>query len=189
MGISLIIIGAIAAGAALSAVAAIQQGQAAKKAGQAQAAIAEHNAKLKERQAVAAREQAREQADRFKLQGKQLQGKQKVALAKGGVLAEVGTPALVLEETAQNLEDDRLAILREGFLRGSFAESEAEGLRAQGRAAIARGKNAQIGSFLSAGGTLLTGLGAAGYAAYSLPTKGANLTTLQKSKFTVVPLP
>ncbi len=182
MGASLII-PLIIAGTAVSVVGQISQGIAAKKAGQAQAAIAEHNAKLKERQAEAAREQAREEADRFKERGERLQGKQKVALAKGGVLAETGTPALVLEETAQNLEDDRLAILREGFLRGSFAESEAEGLRAQGRAAITRGKNAQIGSFLGAGGTLLTGLGAAGYAAYSLPAKGSNLSTLQVSKF------
>ena len=91
-------------------------------------------------------------------------GEQRVRLAKGGVLSTEGTPALLLEETAQELEADRMSILREGFLGESFAMSQAEGLRAEGRAAKARGKNAKTGSYYAAGSSLLTGFGAAGSA-------------------------
>ena len=134
------------------------QGLAAKAQSETEAAILEQNAKIKEREAEAERKAAEVEAEQFARRGKELIGTQRVGYAKGGVLAE-GTPALLLEETAAELEKDRLQILKEGYLRGGFRESEATGLRFEGTAAKTRGTSALTGSVLSAGGTLLTGYG------------------------------
>jgi hypothetical protein len=133
------------AGAAISAGGAIQQGAAAAQQAKLQQDILEQNAKLAERQAKAEREAAEDAAQVFEKEGKRITGAQRVAFARGGVLATEGTPLLVLAETVQDLEEDRLNILREGYLRGSFRESEAFGLRYQGAAARARGESAEKG--------------------------------------------
>ena len=153
---------ALIAGAVISAVGVIQQGFAAKAQSETEAAILEQNAKIKEREAEAEQKAAEVEAEQFARRGKELIGTQRVGYAKGGVLAE-GTPALLLEETAQELEKDRLQILKEGYLRGGFRESEATGLRFEGTAAKARGGAALRGSVLAAGGTLLTGYGTSKY--------------------------
>ncbi len=156
-----LIVLAIAAGAGVQAYGQYQQGKAAEAQGKAEQEILNYNAKLKEREAAAELDRARAEAIRFEKEGEALQGTQQVQLAKGGVLTEVGTPALLLEKTAQELEADRRQILREGFLAQSFRESEAEGLRFEGRAAKARGKNLATASKFQAAGTLLTGFGSA----------------------------
>ncbi len=145
------------AGAAISAAGAIQQGAAAAQQAKLQQEILEQNALLAERRAKAERDAATDAARVFEKEGKRISGAQRAAFARGGVLATEGTPLLVLAETVRNLEEDRLNILREGFLRGGFRESEAFGLRFQGAAARARGEAAEKGSFLAAGGSLLTG--------------------------------
>ena len=159
---------AIGAGAGIQAYGQYQQGKAAEAQGKAEQAILNYNAQLKERQAAAELDRARAEALRFEKEGEALLGTQQVALAKGGVLTTVGTPALLLEQTAQELEADRMSILTEGFLAKSFRESEAEGLKFEGRAAKARGKNIKRGARLAAGGTLLTGIGSAAFAKASL---------------------
>ena len=150
---------AIAAGAGVAAYGQYQQGQAAEAQGKAEQQIAEYNAKLKEREAKAEEERARADADRFRKEGEALLGEQQVGLAKGGVLSTTGTPALLLEQTAMELEADRMAILKEGYLASSFRESEAEGLRYEGRAAKARGKNLKTGYTYAAAGSILSGFG------------------------------
>lgn len=156
------------AGTAVSAYSAIQQGRAAEAQAQAEQDILNYNAAQKVKEAEEIRAAATEEAAKFAKEGRRLRGKQRVALARAGVLTSVGTPALLLEETAQELEADRLAILKQGFLRGEFAESEAFGLRFQGKAAAARGRNIRRGSQLAAAGTLLTGLGTVGLASSEL---------------------
>ncbi len=145
------------AGAAISAGSAIQQGAAAAEQSRAEQKILEQNALLAERQAQAERDAAADVAQKFEKEGRRLTGAQRAAFARGGVLATEGTPLLVIEETLAELEEDRINILREGFLRGEFRESEAFGLRFRGEAARARGRSAQRGSVLSAGGSILTG--------------------------------
>ncbi len=156
---------AIVAGAALGAAGQIQAGKAAERQGKAEQEILDFNAKIKEREAAAELERSEAAARKFGEEGEALKGKQRVAIARGGVLASEGTPAFLLEETAFNLEADRLEILKEGFLSKSFRLSEAENLRASGRAAKVRGKAAKSASRFQATGTLLTGLGTAAIAA------------------------
>lgn len=133
-------------------------------------AIAKHNAEIARRQAEDEREAARIAAEKFEKEGEQFVGTQKVQIARGAVLSAEGTPALLLEETAQELEQERLDILKEGFRRGEFLESQAVGLefrgatearslRFQGAAARTRGINIARGTRLASMGTLLTGAG------------------------------
>ena len=168
MGLATIAVIAIAAGAGTQAYGQYQQGKAAEAQGKAEQDILNYNARLKERQATAELERARTEARRFGKEGEALLATQQVGIAKGGVLATVGTPALLLEQTAQELEADRMAILKEGFLAESFRLSEATGLRFQGASAKARGKNIKRGARLAAAGTLLTGLGTAAFAKHKL---------------------
>ena len=163
-GLEALIVPLLIGSAAVGTYGAIQAGRAADAQSQSEQDILNFNAEQKLKEAEDQREAAREEAARFAKEGQRLRATQKAAIAKGGVLSTVGTPALLLEETAQELEADRLAILRQGFLKGEYAESEAFGLRFQGTSARARGKNIKRGSALQATGTLLTGLGSAAYA-------------------------
>ena len=144
------------AGTALSAFGQYQQGVAMQQQAEAQQDILNYNAEIKDREADAALERSRAEALRFQREGEQLQGAQKVALAKGGVLTSGGTPALLMETTADALDQDRMSILREGFLAQSTKQQEAEGLRFQGRAAASRGKNFRTASYLNVGTSLLS---------------------------------
>ena len=159
-----VVVGGLVAGSAIGAYGAISQGQAAKAQSKSEQDILNYNAAQKIKEAEEMQIAASEEASKFAKDARRFKGTQRVAIAREGVLASEGTPALLLEETAQELEADRIAILKQGFLRSEFAESEAFGLRFQGKSAIARGKNLQTGSYLQAGGTLLTGLGSAGLA-------------------------
>ena len=85
------------AGAGVQAYGQYQQGQAAEAQGKAEQEILEYNAKLKEREAAAELERARAEAIAFGKEGEALLGTQQVSLAKGGVLTQAGTPALLLE--------------------------------------------------------------------------------------------
>jgi len=177
MGIwALLALSSIVVGGGLQAYGQYQQGKAAEAQGKAEQQIAEYNAKLKEKQAAAELERARAQATQFEKEGEALKGEQIVSFAKGGVLTTTGTPALLLEETAAELEADRMAILREGFLGRSFREGEAEGLRFEGRAAKARGKNIKTASMYQAGGTLLTTVGSAAVAGKYLSSPKSSYT-------------
>lgn len=182
--ITLAIIGVAAAGTVVAYAGQQQQARAAtaqvktqqailERNAASQQAIAEYNAQIAERQADEERKAARKAARKFEREGKRLIGTQRVQLARGGVLSTEGTPALLLEETAQELEQERIDILTEGFLRGEFLESEAvglrfrgtteaESLRFQGAAAGARGANIARGARLASMGTLLTGFGTIG---------------------------
>jgi len=158
---------ALTAAAATTTAGQIQQGKAAEAQGKSEQAILEHNARIAEEQAEDERTAAKTEAEKFAEQGRRLMGTQRVQLARGGVLSTEGTPALLLEQTAQELEQERLDILTEGFRRGEFRESEAFGLRFQGTSARASGSNIRRGSTLAATGTLLTGLGQVGLASSS----------------------
>jgi len=156
---------AIAVGAGVQAVGQIQAGAAADVASKNEQDLLNYNAALKDQEADQERARGVAEAKKFEKQARRLKGSQVVQLARGGVLATEGTPSLLLEETALELEADRKTILEEGFLRGSFRQSEGIIQRFEGRSARARGSAAKKGSVLAAGGTLLTGIGSGASAA------------------------
>lgn len=162
-----IVLGAIIAGGVLQTVSAVQQGRAAREQGEAQAAIAERNALLAERQAEAERVAAAEEAKRHTEAGEELLARQRALFAKGGVELR-GTPLSVVVKTAEDLEADRLTILREGAISAAQRKGQADILRLQGEAAKRRGRAAGRASTLAATGTILSTVGQAGYAKYQM---------------------
>lgn len=146
----------IGAGTGLAAYGQYEQARAAKEAGEAEEAIAEYNARVREQQAKAAEESARIEAQRHEREAERLLGKQVARYGRAGVLME-GTPADVLAETATELEWDELMILREGALRGAELRSGATIARMRGQAAAERGRSRYRAGLFAMGGTLATG--------------------------------
>ena len=151
---------ALIVGGSLTAAGQIKQGRAARATGRTQEAIAQRNALLAKRQAEAEQQAAVEAARQQERAGEELKGRQRAAIAKGGVLAR-GTPLAVLVETAETLEAERLTILREGAISASQRRQQAGILRAQGIAAKAKGRAVGRATTLAAAGTILTTVGTA----------------------------
>ena len=162
-GLEPLIIAAIIAGGTVTAVSQIQQGRAAAAQGAAAQAIAQRNALLAERQAEEERVAAAAAALRQEREGKALKGRQRALFAKSGVELR-GSPLSVIVETAQNLEADRLTILREGAIRAGTAQAQAGIFRAEGTAAKAKGRAKKRASILTAVGTGLSTGGQVGVA-------------------------
>jgi hypothetical protein len=146
-------------GTGVSAYGQIQAGQAAKAAGDYNAAVARNNQIVAERQAqdALARGEVAETEQRRKV--RMLASSQRAALGASGVQLDAGTPLDLLGDTAAMGELDALTIRNN-------AEREAYGYRVQGvnfgaEAGLQtmRGNNAMSGALMSAGGTVLSGAG------------------------------
>jgi hypothetical protein len=137
------------AAAAVSAVGAIQQGQANK-------AAASYNAQLAERDATISRQQASMDAETQRRDSQQTLGAMRAAYGASGVTME-GSPLDVLEASAEAAERDRQTLLYKGELRAMGYESDAAGQRY-------RGKQAETASYYSAGSSILMGAARAGKA-------------------------
>lgn len=138
--------GIAAAAAVVGAAGAISQGQAQKKA-------AEANARIAEQQAEAVRARARFEEDRQReLRGRAIGAQRAAAAASGIVLDAEGSALLAQSETVIESELDILAI--------RFASSIEE-QRAISAAALSRfeGRALQRQSFFTAGSSLLKGAG------------------------------
>lgn len=165
---------ALVVGGALTAKSQIDQGRAAKQAGRDQQAINNRNALLAERQAEAEQQAAVAAARKQEKEGRALQGRQRAVIAKSGVQA-IGTPLSVVVATAENLEADKLNILREGSISAAQRRGQADILRFQGAAAKKRGKAASRASKLAAAGTILTTVGVASIASSAGTTGGTSI--------------
>ena len=131
-----------AVGTAVSAVGAIQQGNAAKKAGAFNAAVAENNA-------IAARQTAKANADREERLGRKRMGSLSANIGASGITKE-GTALDVMEDLSK---ENALAVL------DIIHAGELDALGFANNANIARmsGDAAQTTGFLKAGGALLLG--------------------------------
>lgn len=145
------------AGIGISAFAVIEQGRAAEEQGDFQAKIAERNAEQAQRDAEAQRQAAAELAVQKEREGRALKGRQRALIGKSGVELR-GSPLSVLVETAQDIEADRLTILKEGAIAASTEEFRAGIIRAEGSAAKERGRAAKRGAILSAVGQTASGI-------------------------------
>lgn len=142
------LLAAVALGsAAVSAVGAIQQGR-------HQSAMAEYNARVAENDAVAAKQAAGYEEDRFRDRAAKVRSAQRAAIAKSGIDLE-GSPLAVMEETAVEAEMDALAIRQQGSVESARARSRAALDRMEGRAA-------KSASYWNAASSVLNGVTAAG---------------------------
>jgi hypothetical protein len=124
----------IAAGTAVSAVGAIQQGQAQQKA-------ANYNAALAQRNGVIARQQAAENARR-----QERINRKKLATNRNNLVS-----LDVLEDNAKEAELERLSIIYEGELSAQTGAANAALLRARGAAAASSGVMTAAGVLLEGG--------------------------------------
>lgn len=134
----------IIAGTAARAIGAIQQGSAARAAGDYNATMLEQSAAV-ERQQTAAREDAKRREARM------VMGSQRAAFAQsGGGMG--GSAADVMQQSAINAELDALTLRYEGDLRARGMQTEAASERFAGRQAQRQGYFGAAGSILSGAG-------------------------------------
>ena len=153
---------AIIAGAGLMAYGQIKAGEAAAVEGESAEAIANYNAAVEEQNAKAMQYKAAYDQKRLADESSRVSGTLKTRLAKSGALLGVGTPLSLESEQQAELDLENIMIGFEADTQASRARSQAEVFRLGGQLAKQRGKNAKTASYVSAGGTFLTGLGMAG---------------------------
>lgn len=134
------------AGAVLGAIGSIA-------AGQAQADAAEFNAEVAQQQAARERQIAEREAADFQRQQSRVLASSRARRAGSGITAQ-GSPLLVDEATAAEVELGVQNILVGGATRASRLEQQAA-------LDQSRARSARTGGFLGAGSTLLSGAGKA----------------------------
>lgn len=132
----------MAAGSAISAVGAIQQGQQAKAMGNYQAEQAAADAD-------AARAQAQLEAGKIRTAGARQRSSAIASMAAAGVDSNVGTAELINKEITSNAEEDAINAIFSGNTRSKQ-------LNASGQAARISGDNAGKAGFLNAASSALS---------------------------------
>lgn len=143
---------------AVSAAGAIQQGNAAHKQGEAQAAAAEYNRQVSEINARQARLAAGVEEDRQREQNARVLSGMRAAAAAGGSTLEGSTLSLV-GDAATQLEYDAILKRYQGEVRAAGYGNQANLDSYEGQIARASGRAAQVAGYLGAGGNLLRGAG------------------------------
>jgi hypothetical protein len=131
---------AAAVGTAVTAYGQYQAGQAQERALNYQAAVQERNAQI-------AKQNAEYDAQRQESRLRRAIGSQRAAVLASGIQME-GTALELQQDTVQQAEMDRLAILYGGETNYQNARSEAELSRMQGKAAGQAGTTAAFGTVL-----------------------------------------
>ena len=157
MAIGTILAIATIASTAFSVVGAIQQGRAASAQASLQAGILEQQATRDRQQAAA------DEAD-FRSRQSRVLAERRAGLGASGVDPAAGSPLLVSEDFAGEVELAALRIRTGGEVRATRAEQQATLQRFQGRAARRAG-------FVRGGALLLTGAGKA-FGTFSTPATG-----------------
>lgn len=154
-------VGAITVGTGIGAMGMYQQGQVAAQQAKSAQNMANYNAQVQEQEARARRQKATFDQTRQAKHGARVKSALTAKLAKAGGL---GSPVALdlAAEQAEELELENLLIGYEGEVGARRAESQATLDRMSGKIARKRGKAAKTASYYQAGGTLLTGFGAAG---------------------------
>ncbi len=155
---------ATAVGGGLQVASTVQQGQAAKAQGEFQEKIAFRNAELQEEQAEGQRQAAAEAAANQDRIGREGKARARAIQAKSGTAVGRGSNLATIIQIAKDSEADKLTIRREGAIRASSLRSQAGITRAQGSAAVSRGRATQRASVLSAIGTGASTAGQVGLA-------------------------
>lgn len=135
-------------GGLMSAVGAIQQGSAARQAGEYNAQVAGQNSAL-------ALQQGTEEARRYRIQARKQIGDMRANYGASGVQME-GSPLDYLEESAASAELDALSIEHGANVKAAGFGNEASSSRYEGRQAQKSGYFSAAGSLLSATGQALS---------------------------------
>jgi hypothetical protein len=158
-------------GTVLSAVGAIQQGNAQARQFKEQAAVNEYNARVSERDAQQAVITASAKQEQYRQQARRELGRQRAAQAESG-LAAAGSVLGVLDQSAVDAELDALALAQEGDLQARTLKQQAGLDRYEASSNRSNAKAAKRAGYISAGAKLLGGA-AEGYQARKLSTARA----------------
>jgi DNA helicase IV len=155
--------------AGISAYSAIQQGNAQARMAALNAKIASQNASLAlEQMEIARREKAIEEA-RHRRRMEKILAEQRAAWAKAGV-EMAGTPLMVMADTMTESELDAMAIRYASTAEQSKILAQAAAHKQEALLQQMAGRQARTAGYLSAGSSLLSGLGSA-YQFYSMRSK------------------
>jgi len=149
---------AIIAATAFQAYSSYQQGVDARDQARSQAAMAEYNAKVARQQAEAERRNAEEAAKQHQRKASQIMARNRALVGKSGV-AETGSPLLVMEDTANQLEMERGRILAAGYSRAGAYENQSILDTMSAKSYKQQGSNAYKSGLIGAGSSALSGYG------------------------------
>lgn len=161
------------AGTGLMAGSQIYSGIAAREEAKNAEAVADYNASVMEQEAKSIEAKAKFDSIRQAEEAARIKGSLTAELGTSGVDVSVGAPLLLIAKQASESELDNLMIGYEGYLAASRARSQATNYKLQGDLAKQRGRNKMIGSFMGAGGSLLTGFAGFG----GSPSTASNAAT------------
>lgn len=149
---------ALALGAAVvSAAGTAYGGLAANAQGKYESKVAQRNAELASEQSRDALERGQIEQQRLDREYSQTAGSQRAAMAANGVDLSYGSAEQVQQDTAMMRREDRGALDRNIYNEMRGLDINAANYRSQAQAARMKGKNAMVGSMISATGTLLSG--------------------------------
>ncbi len=134
----------------------LEQGKAAERQAKDEAILAEHDAKLAERERQELQESAAFEESKQRKAGARLKARQRVAAGKAGI-EPIGSFEKVQDETEQELELDALLIRRGGTIGARRLTAEASISRLRGRSALLRGRSARRAGRIRAISTGLRG--------------------------------
>lgn len=146
-------------GTGLATAGAVQSGRIAEAQAKSAQNIANYNAAIQEREAKAIKQKTAFEQRREVERVARVKSALRAKLAGSGARMDIGTPLMLQEEQAAELELENLLIGYEGRIGAQRAKSQAELDRLQGRIYRQKGKAARKASYLKAGTTLLTGFG------------------------------
>ncbi len=163
-------------GAGVSAYGLVQQGQAAKEAGAAQAAsanysaaVAANNAAIAEQNAQHAEQAGLAQAQAVSLKGAATSGRIKAAQAASGIDVNTGSAVDVQESQAEKNTLDTETVMSNAELQAYGYRTQGVGYKSQEELDLATGRQAPIaasfaasGDYLKAGGGLLSSVSSVG---------------------------
>lgn len=148
------------ASTALSAAGQIQAGRVAEAQSKSAQNIANYNAAVQEREALALKQKAAFESKRQAKRAARVKSRLRAALGAAGGLGSPVAADLAAEQAAE-LELENLLIGYEGEIGAQRALSQAELDRLQGKLYRQKGKAARQASYFRAGSTLLQGFGTA----------------------------
>lgn len=140
----------------------ISQGKQASAAAAYNKQLAENDAIRAEQQATDAIKRGATEEDRFRDQSSLLQGEQVSALASSGFTLDSGSPLQIMADTAEAIELDAQTIRYNAQMEAMGYENNAQASLSSAEMFRVQGNNASTNSYISAGTSLLSGLGQAG---------------------------
>lgn len=149
------------ASAAMGAIGAIQQGNAAAASAKSEAYASQYNAQVNRQRANLALLQGNAQESQQRREARREAGNLRAGLVENGMDLSSGTGADLVYESSLNSEMDALNIRYGAQLNAQGYQAQAALDDNSASAARARAKQARVGGYVGAAGSILTGAGQA----------------------------